>query len=440
MALPVVAIIGRPNVGKSTFFNRLVGSRYAITSPVAGTTRDRIYHETELGGYRVILVDTAGMEFDKKSALEASVQAQARIAVEEADLVLFVIDALEPLTVSDRDCADYLRKNHKSVILIAHKADNKKSELHYDEIFELGLGAAISISSIHNFGLPDLDLKVEKTLKKMKWKKERAKKSEVVSIAIVGKPNVGKSSLVNALLGEKRLIVSEVPGTTIDATDTPFEYEKNKFILTDTAGLRRRGKIGKGIERYGVLRSLGAISRSEVACLVLDYAEGLTNQDLHVSEYILEAGRGLIVVVNKSDLIEDNYTDRESFMRLLTSRMNYMPWAPVIFTSALKRKNIFEMVRLSKEIAIERQKEIPPQELSLFIKLTVLAHPPAQRGQKILIKKVIQKHGTPPLFVFSTNKPDLIHFSYRRFLENELRRKYGFYGTPIRLDFTEKGF
>lgn len=435
MSLPTIAIIGRPNVGKSTLFNRLIGKRYAITSSVAGTTRDRIYHETDIGTYRTILVDTGGMDFEKKHDIEADVQTQAKIAVDAADIIYFVMDATEPLTRSDFDCAQYLRKSKKPIVVVAHKADRKKIDEFLPELYELGLGEATPISSIHNFGISELEKATEKILKKLKWKKERPQKREIVQIAIVGKPNVGKSSLVNAILNEPRLIVSEKPGTTIDATDTPLRFQDNDFVLIDTAGLRRRGKVGKGIERFGVLRALQAISRSDITCLIIDGSSGIANQDLHVSEYILDAGKGLIIVVNKYDLMDEPEKDRKKFLAELQYRMNYIPWAPVLFVSALTKKNIFRIFELSKNISEERAKKIADAYFKVFTKTTTLAHPPTRSGQKIIISKGAQTDICPPTFTFSANKPDLIHFSYRRYLENEIRRKFGFFGTAIKLEF-----
>lgn len=438
-SLPIVAIVGRPNVGKSTLFNRFIGVRYAITSPVSGTTRDRIYHEATLGTRRVILADMGGIEFGRKRDIEADIQSQAKIAIAEADLIFFVIDATEPLTASDFDCAHFLRKSKKPVILIAHKTDNKKSELHMPEIHELGLGEALPLSSIHNIGIAELEKAAQKSLRKIpRESSTTGRKSAPIKLAMVGKPNTGKSSLVNALLGEKRLIVSEIPGTTIDATDTPFIFDKNPFVLIDTAGLRRRGRIGKGIERLGVLRALRAVSRCDVTCLVLDGSEKLSQQDLHIVQYILDAGKGLIVVVNKSDLFEDLEKDREKMLQSLSYRMDFIPWAPVIFVSALTKKNIFKILELAKNIAAERKKKVPTAEFPLFIKTTVLAHPPQRSGKKITITKAVQTETEPPTFAFSCNKPDLVHFSYRRYLENEIRRKYGFYGTVIRLEFMKE--
>lgn len=433
--LPIIAIIGRPNVGKSTLFNRLIGKQLAITSSVPGTTRDRIYHESELGKYRTILVDTGGMEFEKKTDIEADIQAQAKLAVSDADIIYFVVDATSPLLSNDIDAAQFLRKSGKPIIVIANKSDNYKSDM-LAQFYKFGFGEAIPVSSIHNQGFLELDAETAKVLRKMKWKKEPIKKKSEINIAIVGKPNVGKSSIVNALTGEKRLIVSEKPGTTIDSTDTPFNLHGQNFVLIDTAGLRRRGRAQKIlIERYGVLRSLKAISRADIACLVIDWNAGIANQDLHVSQYILDAKRGLIIVVNKSDLMTDPEKDRKKFLDFLQYRMSFMPWAPVIFTSALKRKNIFQILDLSKNIDAERKKKIDPYELSIFFKTTISSNPPAKSGKKIIITKGSQTGINPPQFTFICYHPDSVHFSYRRFLENEIRRKFGFFGTAIELIF-----
>lgn len=438
MSLPLIAIVGRPNVGKSTLFNRLIGKRYAITSPVPGTTRDRIYHEAELGTSKVILVDTGGMEFEKKTNIEGDVQAQARLAVSEANILFFVIDATEPLTRSDRDCALLLRKSKKPIVLIAHKADRKRIAEAMPELYELGLGDPLPISSIHNLGLDELNEETASVLRKMKWKSTQKDKSPETKIAIVGKPNVGKSSMINALIGSKRAIVSETPGTTIDAIDTPLKTPTGEFILIDTAGLRRRGKVDQGIEKYGVLRALRAISRCDITCLVLDWEEGISNQDLHVAQYILDAGKGLIIVVNKSDLMKNPGEDKKRFMRQLHYRMQFVPWAPVLFTSTITKRHLTEVLTMAKSIESERKKKVPAKTLQIFTETTYLAHPPTRKSKEVIIYKGTQTDVDPPLFTFETNQPDLIHFSYRRYLENELRRKFGFAGTVIRLEFVKR--
>lgn len=444
MALSIIAIIGRPNVGKSTLFNRLIGRRCAITSAAPGTTRDRIYHSTEINGKKAILVDTGGMEFDKKQNIEADVQSQARIAADEADVVYFVLDGSEPLTANDFDCAQYLRKSKKPIIAIVNKADNKKAE-DLSQIFKLGLGEPVAVSSIHNTGIDVLEEKTGKELRKIQRAKGGAKErtspklsKKEIKLAIVGRPNVGKSSLVNCLVGFNRLIVSEKPGTTIDATDTAFKRGDIDFSLIDTAGLRRRGKVGRGIEYYGVIRALQAVERADVACLVLDFSTGIANQDLHVSQYVLEAGKGLIIAVNKCDLMKDPNSEQKRFWGNLQRRMEFIPWAPVLFVSALNKKNVFKILDVAAGINEERKKKINDDLFDMFAKTTTLAHPPTKSGQKILIYKGEQTNACPPEFTFWTNKPEQIHFSYKRFLENEIRRKFGFQGTAIRLEFKNR--
>lgn len=440
MRPPVIAIIGRPNVGKSTLFNRLIGKHYAVTSKVPGTTRDRLFEETEIPGYRILLVDTGGLNFDisKEKNIESDVQLQARLAAEEADLIYFVIDTTEALTATDIDAAHFLRKSQKPILVIANKIDNQKTKTNPEELYKFGFGEAIQVSGIHNLGLPDLENETSKRLKKMKWKRTKEKATNGIHVAIVGKPNVGKSSLINALLGHERLIVSEIPGTTIDTTDSKIERSGQQFILIDTAGIRRRGKVRKGIEKYSTLRSLQAISRSDIACLIIDFAEGLSNQDLHVLQYILDAGKGLILLVNKTDLMEDTAAEQENFLDKLTMRIQFAPWAPVLFISANTKKNIWKIFDLALKIDAERKKKIPQKLFNVFLETTVLAHPPSHGGHVIVIKGGEQNGICPPAFTLESNRPDDIHFSYRRYIENEIRRKFGFQGTAIKLAFQSR--
>lgn len=445
MSLPIIAIVGRPNTGKSTLFNRLIGKRAAVTSPTSGTTRDRVYHEAKMGNYQVILVDTGGLVFGaekfgsekREKSIENDVQLQARIAILEAHAIIFVLDATEPLTANDIDCAQFLRRSKKPVVLVANKSESKKIEKTLPEFFELGLGEPLQVSAIQNYGIIELENTVQKLLKKMKWLREKPHIKNKIHVAIVGKPNVGKSSLVNALLGKEHLIVSDKPGTTIDAIDTPFHFRGDDFVLIDTAGLRRRGKQKQDIEKYSVLRSLQSISRSDVTCLVLDVGTGIANQDLHVCEYILDAAKGLIIAVNKTDLMEDRAKDEKKFLADLQYRMSFAPWAPCIFISALEKKNIFKIFELAKNIAAERKKRISDKDFALFLKTTIAVHPAARAGHKIIIKNGAQTGICPPEFTIYANRPDLIHFSYQRFLENEIRRHFGFYGTAIKIQFKE---
>lgn len=433
-ALPIIAIVGRPNVGKSTLFNRLIGVRYAITSRIAGTTRDRVYHEADFGSYKTIVVDTGGLDFETGlEGIEADVQLQARVAIEEADVILFCVDGTEGLTRSDFDAAQFLRAAGKPIVFAATKSDVKKFGDALGERMELGLGEPLGISAIHSHGLYELEEAVIKTLKKEKWKPLKGKADLSVRIAFIGKPNVGKSSIVNEILNEKRLIVSSTPGTTVDTTDTHFKYLETRYVLMDTAGMRRRARRGVGIEKYSSIRSIRAVSRCDVAIMVLDYGSSLANQDLHVCQYVLEAGKGLIVAVNKSDLMDETEKEQKEFSTRLGYRMDFASWAPVVFTSALRRKNLFKLLELAKNIAAQRLKKVPEKEFVIFVRATVDAHPPIKSGQKIFIYRGSQTSSAPPEFTFITNKPDLVHFSYRRYLENEIRRRYGFFGTPIRI-------
>lgn len=438
MSLPIIAIVGRPNVGKSTLFNRLIGLRYAVTSPIAGTTRDRIYHDAEFGTYRAMLVDTGGLVFDNNlKNIEADVQTQARIALDEADVIYFVIDGTESLTASDYDAANLLRKTAKPVIFIGHKADSKKLASQRIDLLELGFGEPIEVSSIHAIGVHDLIEHTEAIFKKLKLPKEKAPSKSNIRLSIVGKPNVGKSSFVNTILKEDRLIVSDIPGTTIDATDTPFTFKDKKFTLIDTAGLRRRSRR-LGLERLGSLRTLRAIARSDITILMLDWSSGLAKQDMHVSEYILQEGKGLLIVVNKTDRMENVEEEQKQFMAILARRMDYMPWAPVIFTSTINKKNLLKTLDTAIHIHEERFKKVSTREFSVFSKTIIEAHPPMRNARKIKLMNGEQIDVNPPTFRFYCSQPDLVHFSYKRYLENEIRRRYGFFGTVIHLEFKNR--
>lgn len=441
--LPIVAIVGRPNVGKSSLFNRLIHQRYAITSPTAGTTRDRIYFRAELNDLTVVLVDTGGLEYGKKENIEADVQSQVNVAIEEADLIFFVVDAKEGLTIEDERAAKILRKAKKKIIFVANKIDHKESQHNIPETMTLGFGEPIAMSAYHNINVSELIDEAEDILKKQGWKPlsetHSQERKKIINVCFLGKPNVGKSSLVNALLGKEKVIVSNIPGTTRDAIDTEITWNDQKFNLIDTAGLRRRGKIERGIEKLSSFRSLDAIERSDVVCLILDYEEGIRNQDQHISSYVQEAGKGLILVVNKIDLMEDRETDEAKTIHTLRRRFGFLPWAPIIFISALRRKNIEKTLELSQQIYQERFKRVDSEELNLFMKQITHKHlPPAHRNKIPVFYSMQQDAVNPPCFVYYVNDPSTIHFSYRRYLENELRKEYGFTGTAIRLYFKEK--
>jgi len=441
--LPIIAIVGRPNVGKSSLFNRIINKRLAITSEIAGTTRDRIYYRTDFNHINCILVDTGGLEYGKKENIEADVQSQVELAINDADLILFMVDAKEGLTIEDYEAAKKLRRVHQKIIFIANKIDHKNADYNFPELLKLGFGEPITISAYHNINISNVNDSVSSFLQDSGWDEKNTqspqKKTDTINVSFVGRPNVGKSSLVNALLGKEKVIVSDIPGTTRDAIDTEITWNDKKFNLIDTAGLRRRGKIERGLEKISSFKSLDAIERSDVVCLLLDYSKGVRKQDQHISAYILEAGKGLILVVNKTDLMEDRSSDEPNMLRLLRRKFDYLPWAPVIFISALKRKNIEKVLELSENITAERFKKIDDDELDEFMKEITYKHlPPAQGNRIPKFYSLEQDAVNPPCFVYWVSNRKAIHFSYRRYLENEIRKKYGFNGTAIRLYFKDK--
>lgn len=437
---PLIAIVGRPNVGKSTLFNRLIGKRLAVISKEAGTTRDRIYQHIQIDSYSATIVDTGGISYGKKESIENDVDLQAHAAIEEADIIYFVVDAAQALNVDDHAAAESLRKSKKPVILIANKYDSKEAQERLVELYQLGFGEPVAFSAIHNIGVDELLFHTEDILKKLKFKPGETEEpsEEGIRISFLGKPNVGKSSLVNALLGKEKVIVSEKPGTTRDTTDTLVTFKNEKFTLIDTAGLRRRGKIQKGIEKFSSLRCFHALDRSDIALLILDFSEKISKQDMHIAEYILEAKKGLILIANKVDLAESD-KDRQSFQQMVQRKFSFLPWAPLIFASALKRKNIEKILEIAHFIMQERTKRIPTNELNNFIKKITLKHIPT--GTKRIQPKIFyvtQTAVNPPEFVFFVNDANALHFSYRRYLENEIRKAFGFDGTALKMVYRNK--
>ena len=440
--IPIIAIVGRPNVGKSSLFNRLIHKRLAVTHEQAGTTRDRIYYQIKIDEITAILVDTGGLEYGKKEDIEGDIQSQARIAIKEADVILFVVDVSEGLTANDYEAATLLRKSGKNIIFAANKADHGGHDENLHEMNKLGFGDALEVSAIHKIGIDELREALGEKLKKAGWKKqtERMERNEnTVNICFFGRPNAGKSSLVNALIGEEKLIVSPIAGTTRDATDTELTYNDQKFMLIDTAGLRRRGKITPGLEKLSSLRTLEAVERSDVVGLILDYEKGIRKQDMHISSYVQDAKKGLILIVNKSDLMKDAEADRNRFIRILRHRFDFLPWVPVLFVSALYKKNIKKILDLAQEIYKERFKQIDNDELDGFMKEVTYRHIPPKTSLNTPKIYALEQSGiNPPAFTFWVNDESSLHFSYRRYLENELRKKYGFTGTGIKLIYKEK--
>ncbi|HJT64568.1 MAG TPA: ribosome biogenesis GTPase Der [Candidatus Limnocylindria bacterium] len=456
-SLPVVAIVGRPNVGKSTLFNRMVGERAAIVEDTAGTTRDRVYGEADWNGRRFMMVDTGGLELEPGSTIEERVQDQARVAIEEADVVLFVVDAAAGLAPLDHEVADRLRRAHRPTILVVNKADNPRREAEGAEFYALGFDPAITISAQHGRNTGDLaDLIVEllppapaepepsvsldESSDELPTDDELAELAETEvgppRVAIVGRPNTGKSTLVNRVLGHERMIVSEVPGTTRDAIDAEVLVDGEPMVLIDTAGIRRRGSIQRGTEKYSVLRSLKAIDRADVAVVLTDATERFTAQDAHVVGYVLEAGKGLVLVINKWDAIERDEKTADEWLRKLRRDAPYLEWADIVFASALTGHKVDRILRHARQVAEERYRRVPTADVNRVVGDAVAAHtPPTARGKRARVLYATQVAVAPPTFVIFVNHPELFHFSYRRYLENRLRDAFGFAGTPIRLRF-----
>jgi GTP-binding protein len=434
MSKPIVAIIGRQNVGKSTLLNRLAGKRIAITEDVPGTTRDRIMATVSWEETEFTLVDTGGLEPKPESTVAQQVQEQVKMAIAEADVIIFLVDVKDGLTPFDRDIADTLRQTNKPTILVVNKADNARLEAEAVEFYELGLGEPLAISALHGRDTAGL---LDRITALLPVPAPEEAKPEVMKVAIVGRPNVGKSRLLNALLGEERAIVAETPGTTRDALDTPLDFQGQNVLLIDTAGIRRRGKLGTGVERYSVMRALRAIDRADIALLILDATELSTTQDKHIAGYIQQAMKGIVIIVNKWDLVE--YKDKGEWEKEIRSQFKFMPYAPILYTSAKLGQGVDKIMPQVFQVYQERLKRLPTATVNSVVQQAIAAHQPSRVGPKhIKIKYATQAEVNPPTFVFFVNDTR-IHFSYRRYLENKLRQAFGFTGTPIRLVFRTGG-
>jgi GTP-binding protein len=453
MRQPVVALVGRPNVGKSTLFNRLTGQRIAIVEDEPGTTRDRLYAPAEWTNRPFILVDTGGMDVgatDKApgkatqvDVLGASsrdyareIRQQAEAAIEEADVVVFLVDAKDGVTAADQDVADVLRRAARPVVLAVNKADNENRRQVALDFYELGLGDPYPISALHGTGTGDLLDAVVELIPPV----EEEEQGGGIRIAIAGRPNVGKSSLLNALLGQERTIVSPIPGTTRDAVDTRLGWNDHEIVLVDTAGIRRRGRVEPGIEKYSVIRTLTAIQNADVALLVLDATTGVTNQDMHVASFILEAYKSVAVIVNKWDAVPDKTGDTMAvFAKAIREQLKFMDYVPIEFVSALKRQRVDRVLPLAVEIAGQRNARIPTGELNRILREAIAAHPaPSRRGKPLKFLYATQAVVAPPTFVLFVNDTELVHFTYERFLENRIRDVHPFKGTPLRLQFRRR--
>jgi GTP-binding protein len=437
MAKPLVALVGRPNVGKSTLFNRLVGERVAIVEDLPGTTRDRLYGEYEWRGRQVAVVDTGGIVPDPGEPIAESVFEQAQVAIDEADVIVFLVDGRTGVTPVDEEVADLLRRTDKPIILAANKLDNVGREVHAVEFHALGMGDPLALSAHRGLNVGDLLDRINQDLPPAVEQEDSA---GITRIAIVGRPNVGKSSLVNELLGERRAVVSEIPGTTRDAVDTTLYYNGEPVTLVDTAGIRRRGKIERGIEKYSVLRSMRAIDRADVAVLVVDATEPMAAQDAHVAGFVAEQAKGLVVAVNKWDLINKESHTMGQFERLIRDELKFLPFVPIVFISARTGQRVGQVVDMALKIHQERQKRIPTGVLNEAVRRALAEFPPTSRGGKLVKLFYITQVGIdPPTFVAKVNDPANVHFSFERFLENRIRDAFGFFGTPIRIHFRARG-
>ena len=437
MSKPIVAVVGRPNVGKSTFFNRIVGKRIAIVEDTPGVTRDRIYGDASWLEHEFVLVDTGGIEPIKDDIISTQMRRQAQLAIDTADVIVFLVDGREGVTAADEDVADMLRRSNKPVVLAVNKVDHPKFEDAIYDFYSLGIGNPVTISGEQGLGLGDLLDEVVSYFPET----ESEETAEATRIAIVGKPNVGKSSLVNALLGYERTIVSEIAGTTRDAVDSPFEHEGQPYILVDTAGIRRKRAIDEAtIERYSVIRSLGAIRRADVVLIVLDANEGMSEQDVRIAGYVHEEGKASVVIVNKWDLIEKDTHTMNQFKKKLYADLAFMDYVPILFISAKTGQRVNKILGLVQHAYGQNCLRVSTGTLNDIVNEAVtITEPPSDKGRRLKIYYATQVSTKPPTFVLFVNEPALMHFSYKRYLENYLRKSFSLDATPIRLIIRQRG-
>jgi len=432
LSKPIVAIIGRPNVGKSTLFNRITGSRVAIVENTPGITRDRLYRDAEWCGRQFTLVDTGGIAVQVDDPLVAQVRYQVEQALEQADVILFLVDARASITADDEEVAELLRRSHRPVILVANKVENFSDPTLIHEFYRLGLGEPFPISAAHGLNIGDL---LDKVIALLPAEAEQADK-DVLKVAVVGRPNVGKSSLINRLLGEERVIVSDLPGTTRDAIDTYIRCGELEYILIDTAGMRRKSRVAAPTEHYSVLRALKAVERADVVLLVLDGTEGVTEQDKKIAGYGHEHGKASIILVNKWDLVPKDDKTAVKYEEEVRQELSFMAYAPVLFISALTGQRLLRVLPAVDAAGEEASKRIATGTLNAVVQEAVILNPPPSvKGQVVKILYATQIKIKPPTFLFFCNRPEGVHFSYKRYLENQLRKAFGFESTPLRLIF-----
>ncbi len=431
MSKPIVAIVGRPNVGKSTLFNQIGKKQMSIVDDMPGVTRDRIYMDANWLNHEFTMIDTGGIEIESEDKILNSMRAQAKIAIDEADVILFVVDGRAGLTSADEEVAKILRNANKPVIVAVNKIDSTQLDMNVFEFYNVGLGDPIGISASNALGLGDLLDAVTAAFPKAE---EDTRDEDEIRIAVIGRPNVGKSSLVNAMLGEERVIVSDIPGTTRDAIDTQFIKDGIKFTLIDTAGMRRKNKIDEPVERYSVIRSLRAIDRADVVLMLIEAPVGVTEQDKKIAGYAHESGKGCVIVVNKWDIFPDKH-DRSTnrFTDDLREQIGFLQYAPVLYASALTGQRVNRVTELVKFVAEQQSMRIQTSVLNELIRDAISVNPPpTKKGKQLKILFMTQADICPPRFIIFVNEPDLFHFSYMRFIENQLRERYGFEGTPLK--------
>ncbi|MEG0919076.1 MAG: ribosome biogenesis GTPase Der [Anaerovoracaceae bacterium] len=436
MSKPVVAVVGRPNVGKSTFFNKIVGKRVAIVEDTPGVTRDRIYAEAEWQNNYFALIDTGGIEPTSEEIIPAQMREQAQIAMDTADVIIFMVNGKDGLTSDDREVGQMLRRTGKKVILVVNKVDTAILPEDFYDFYELGLGEPFAISAANMLGFGEV---LDEVVSRFEAGSAMAEE-ERIGVAIIGKPNVGKSSLVNALTGEKRVIVSPIAGTTRDSIDTPFEFNGDLFTLIDTAGVRRRSKVNEDIEKYSVIRAIAAIERCDVCVLMIDATEGITDQDKKIAGLAHEAGKGIVIVVNKWDLIEKETNTMKKYKQNIANELTFMSYASSVFISVKDNQRVINVIHMVKAVAETRAMRVPTGQLnSLIADATMMKQPPSDKGKRLKIYYVTQVGIKPPLFSFKINDRQLMHFSYSRYLENKIREGFGFDGTSVKFVFREKG-
>ena len=437
MSKPIVAIIGKPNVGKSTFFNYLAGSRISIVQDTPGVTRDRIYAETNWRGRDFTLIDTGGIEPDSDDIILSQMREQANLAIAMADVIIFLTDIRQGVTAADREIAIMLKKSGKPIVLVCNKADNiEKDKEEIYEFYNLGIGEPFPISATNAIGIGDV---LDEIYDKFPKSDESEHDDDKIKVAVIGKPNVGKSSIVNKILGENRAIVSDIAGTTRDAIDSEFENEKGKYILIDTAGVRKKSKIKETIEKYSIMRTLLAIERADVCLMMIDAVEGVTDQDAKIAGEAHEAGKGVIIVVNKWDAVEKETGTLEEYKKDIYQKLKYLSYAPIIFISALTGQRVSKLFDLINYVAEQNSMRVKTSVLNQVINEAIaIVQPPSDKGRRLRIYYGTQVSTKPPTFVIFVNNKQLFHFSYERYLVNQIRKEFGLDGTPIRIIAREK--